>query len=328
MILGLFFIALFMGSTQAVSIYAPDQLVLIPGSYSSGNTKIDFSSFNILNVYLEYDTIIKVVDILDYPDVSKSLVRFRIVLDIISFPVTDPFANDLVYEYDYLIWEHNRTIAVPMYYIKITNGTTIVQASLMGENTFAGVSDLSNMKVTLSDGREFLWDDFIGISSLETEAVVLGNFIMEQWTMGSNLPSKEQNAISPEAAIGQKVDYGWYEGDVVETSTLTVGGTTHEIIKVHINQTESDPIPIGDDSTVIMHISESDFLYEAKTGLIAGFYQYNETGYAYARYIADEIKISESSTSGNTLTLPYDYLFGILGLGFMISLVLIHKMKK
>lgn len=315
--LGLLLIVLFMGSTQAVStsIYAPDQLALTPGSYSSGITVIDYSSMVYCGeMYIfEYETTFKVLEILDYPDISDKLVRFGVSHTILTFPYRESVVG-IVYDYDHFVWYHNRSIAIPLSYIKITNGTTVVEASLMDEVTFAGVSNLNNMVVTLSDGREFLWEDFLMVSSLEYEALNLRDYVMDCWSTESYLKWKEDCAISPESSIGQLIDYGWFHGEVVNTFTLIIGGETHEVLKVHIDSQE--------------YFSETEYLYEAKTGLLANFTQFIGTGIPFYYYIANDLHIAEPDDSGNTLTIPYDSLFSILGLGFMVSLVLIHKKKK
>ncbi|MHA1198567.1 MAG: hypothetical protein ACTSQF_04360 [Candidatus Heimdallarchaeaceae archaeon] len=327
--LGLLLIGLFLSSTHAVSTYAPDQLALTPGSYSSGFTSIDLSMGIDDRLFVEYDTTFKVLEILDFPDISNKLVRFGVSITLLTFPSSEYSVVGFVYDYEYLVWYHNRSIAVPMTYIKITNGTTVVKASLLGEDTFAEVSDLNNMVVTLSDGREFLWEDFVMVSSLEPEAVILGNYVMDRWNTEIYLRSIEQYAISPEASIGQFINYGWFNGEVVDSFALKIGGETHDVLKVHIDYQESALIWKEEYTTIstIIVIHESLYLYEAKTGLLANFTQFSETGYPFGHYIANDLHIAEPDDSGNTLTIPYDYLFSILGLGFMVSLALLKKRK-
>ena len=318
--LSFFLILMFVGSSRAVSTYAPDQLALTPGSYSKGLTFINIGlvSYN-ESLFIEYDTTFKVMDILDYPDVAKKLLLFDVSLTILNYPSNDYFSAGLVFEYEYLVWYHNRSIAVPMSYIKITNGSIYAEASLMEETTFAGVSDLNNMVVSLSDGREFLWQDFLSISALGTVAITLRDFLMTNWLTEIYFDRKEQYAISPEVSVGSLINYGWFDGEVVNIFSLNIGGKSYEVIKVHVDKSDSSPI----------QFDETEFLYESKIGLLANFTQFTETGEPYSQYTAQELYIDEPpDNKNNTITILYDYLFGILGLGFMVCWVYLFKQKK
>lgn len=326
---GFFLIFLFIGSTQAISDYASDQLALIPGSYTEGTTVMDLGNYASFS-YFEYDTIYKVVKFHQFPDVSKKIVEIGMKITITFSPPSDTVATGIIYEYSYLVWYHNRSKAVPLSYLKITNGSVVVQASLMSEETFQDISNLSNMVVKLEDGREVLWNVFVSMSALTELDLALQTTIREQWLSEAYLPSKEQYAISPEVAVEEIIDYSWFTGEVVGIISQEIGDQAYDIIKVHIDYTESQPIYIDDYTTRYYIMYESDFFYEAKTGMIAGFIQYNETGHPFYQFSVDKIHFGDSDNTdgGNTLTLHYDYLFSILGLGFMVSLALLIKTRR
>ena len=325
-LLAITLIVLFMYPTQAIVEYAPDQLAVIPGSYVSGATTLDLSVVLHPEFYVEYDTTIKIVEFVEYTDVEQKLVSIRLSYTIISYPESETYsAIGLQYDVDKLYWYHNRSTAIPVYYIKITNGSETVEANLMNEETFSDTSNLENMIIKLSDGREFNWITFLATSALEPIALTLRNMIIQEWEFSELINQKTDFCISPEANLGQKIDYGWFEGVVTDKSALSIEGDSTDTIKVHVDFTESPPIYSEYSMNMVIVQRESDYWYEAKTGLIVKFVQYNDTGYTIGQFIADEIQIGEN---GNTLTLPYDYLISIIGLSLMISLVIIHKKKK
>ena len=315
---------LFLGSTCALSNYSPNQLAITPHSYISGMMYYDLSSLFSSGDYIEYDISIKILDFPSYPDISNKLVRFGMYYALTSDSDSSFNYEGYQYEQEALIWYHNRAVAIPLTYMKITSGSIFAEATLKHKDTFSDASNLSNMIVTLTDGRQFLWDDLQSISSLDMidYSLVLG--VRSTWYSFS-LPQKFKYAISPESKIGEFVDYGWYNGSILEKTNLKIGSSNREILRVHIDPASSPVIYQDDGSTMRLSILESDFYYETKSGLIAGYKQYNETGYVYSEFIADEIYIAGFDTNK---TIPSDYLFSLLGLGFMISLVFCYKKKK
>ena len=88
-------------------------------------------------------------------------------------------------------------------------------------------------------------------------------------------------AISPQATIGQEIEYGLFNGTVVGFTEYYISETEYfEAIEVH-----HDEFPIDG----VNDYGESTLLYEKNTGIILHWLEYNATADKYYYYNATDV---------------------------------------
>ena len=298
--------------------YAPDQLELIKGSYVHG--RISVYSF-------EYDSTFTVQDIFKPSDVNKNLVQINRTYSVLSAPSEIGFITGMVFQRHHVIWEHNRSIAIPEAYYKITNGSYSVSFSLLDYDTFDQMNNINNSIIDLGDGRIVGWNELLLMSALRYEVLYLISYVTLDWEFFNYIPEKTQYAISPEAVINDTIDYGWYYGEIVSKIPVSINSRNYEALKCHVPRTSSPYVYIPEGSGRSRVIHDTDFFYDQKSGLLLKFQEYNETGHLIRYFEPDHYYLSYSD-GGNTFTISMNFLLIPLSLSFFGYMIYFIRRKR
>ncbi|NPD90190.1 MAG: hypothetical protein HGN29_15875 [Asgard group archaeon] len=186
-----------------------------------------------------------------------------------------------------LIMEDNRTVLLPasrfytetvedavLFFLNITDSMDIAEEDLIV--TYHGV----NYTLIDIDTESELYSNI----SIWYLSFVLGNAFELQ------LMPLTRYAISPQATIGQEIDYGTYTGEVMGFKEYEISETEkYEVIEVHHEEAVIMVDISGLGSPEPYTIGETTFFYEKQTGIVLHWIEYNSTADLYYYFNATKV---------------------------------------
>ena len=275
-VLVLLLITILLTSLNVRSDTAPNLLELTEGIYIFG----DVHTENITGTYE-----ISVDKIWHEPYTDEDIVD--LTLNVTDTPPYDhPFnvTNNAITSF---VFKDNRTVLFPAYYYSITvDNETII----FFFNITDTLEDLSEDDIIVTyHGENYTVLDLDPMSELYTNisywflSFMLGNAFMREY-----MPLIKY-AISPQATIGQEIDYGQYTGEVTGFKEYKISETErYEVIEVH-HEEEIVIIDIYGIDPFECIVGESTIQYEKQTGILLHWIEYNSTTDDYYYYNATKI---------------------------------------
>jgi hypothetical protein len=320
-------IIIFSSLSNSQASFAPDQLELIKGSYIHGRIFEDIYPYHDLRMIFDYDSRFTIQNIFKLADINKNLVQLNITYDIITAPDIVGITSGMIIQRHHIIWEDNRSIAIPGAYYKVTNGSYSVTLSLLEYDAFNQMSNLNNSIINLGDGRIVGWNELLQMSALRYEVLILISYVSTDWEFLKQVPYKTQHAISPLVNIGDQIDYGWFSGEIIGEDLIFFDSNNYNVFKCHVPYSESPPIFVTDNSYYIRIMYETDFFYDRKTGLILRFQIYNETGHLFGFFEPDTFYIPKNNDE-TVFTIPLNFIIIPICLSFLGYFVYNFRRKR
>lgn len=273
-ILACFFLVFFLSSLTVRSEVAPNLLELTEGICSKGEIYQDelWATLNFSIDRIWHD-----------PFFDEDIVE--ITRDVDHKPPYDPIVNVSKEIVTSLIINDNRSAFMPVvsHYVKSWDDTILV---------FINYTD------SLDFAEEDLLVTYNGItytySEMDPGHELYGNisFWVMSWGFGNMFEQQimpiTKYAISPQATIGQEIDYGQYTGEVMGFTTYDISETEYyEVIEVYHDEVVVIINMFGTDEPYT--IGECTLLYEKRTGLVLHWIEYNATLDEYYFYNATEV---------------------------------------
>lgn len=205
--------------------------------------------------------------------------------DFIHEPPYDPIVNVSREIATSLILKDNRTAILPVasYYVETVDYNITV---FLNYTIDLNITE-DDLMITYN-GTTYIFND-IDPGELFYDIV---SYWMMTWATANvfelQLMPLTKYAISPQATIGQEIEYGQYNGSVVGFTEYYISETEYfEVIEVHHDESiviinifgTDDPYTIG----------ESTLLYEKNTGIVVHWLEYNSTSDKYYYYNATEV---------------------------------------
>ena len=273
-ILACCFVAFFLSSLTVRSETAPNLLELTEGLSTKGDYYED-DVLGVLNFSVEkiwHDTFC-----------DEDIMEFS--RDLNFTPPYDPIVNVSSSKVTSLVIKDNRSVIIPAarYYIESGDDTIIVflnytdSLELDEEDLIITFNGINYTFFDLDPGLEFYSNiTYWAISFLLGNAAEL--YIMPL----------TKYAISPQATIGQEIEYGPYAGEVMAFTVYNISETEYfEVIEVHHNEVEIIYEMFETPQSQI--IGETTILYEKNTGIVLHWLEYNSTADIYYFYNATEV---------------------------------------
>ena len=273
-ILACFFVVFFLSSLTVRSETAPNLLELIEGISTKGEIYHD-EVWGTLNFSIDR--------IWHDPFFDEDIVE--LTRDIDFKPPYDPIVNVSKEIHTSLIINDNRSVYLPASSYYIESGDDTIRVFL-------------NYTDSLDLGEEDLLITYNGITytyiDIDPESELHSNisFWLFSWGVGNmfelQIMPLTKYAISPQATIGQEIEYGNYTGEVMGYSTYNISETEYyEVIEVHHDEVEVTINMFGYDENYTL--GECTLLYEKRTGIVLHWLEYNATLDKYYFYNATEV---------------------------------------
>ncbi len=213
-----------------------------------------------------------------------------------------------------LILKDNRTNALPTasYYVKTSTEECTIFIDLDQSVNFTE----EDLKATYN-GVTYT------VSELDINSQIFSDisFYLGAWAFGTiflieTMPITKY-IISPQATIGQEINYGLYNGEVIGYDVYSPDGTTeYDVIEVH-----HDEQNITYFGTQNLYIGESTYYYEKETGIVVFWMEDNPAGDDY-HFNATEITIPEQTEEGSAAVI------GALSAVIVATAVITYRRKK
>ncbi len=196
------------------------------------------------------------------------------------------------------IVEDNRTVLLPA----ISLYTETVEDAVL---VFLNITDLTNVQeedlIVTYHGVNYTYMDIDTMSQLYANV----SFFVLSFLLGNALELQlmplSRYAISPQATIGQEIDYGNYTGEVMGFKDFYISETEkYEVIEVH-HEEETVWVDFGGIPEPYI-LGETTFLYEKQTGIVMYWLEYNSSADIYYYFNATKVVgiapvVSEFTTS-------------------------------
>ncbi len=302
------------GLSSSEIIYAPNSIEANEGQYVKGTYR---HYTNMSEPYEDLEIILDVAYSIEkevtLSDISDKLIQISEFFNVTS--ITDPYVYNIHTEWkeSYLVWKETREIVIPLVEYDYFNGSVHYYASMFDYTTFADMCSLDNLVIFFDNGTSRLW------SQIDVESYTLENsydfchflsYISGAWELSTLFPERTMYVISPQAQVGQTVDFGWYNGTILDENSVVIGSESYSAKHCYFPQWEihynDDPMNWG------IGLFEHDIYYHSDTGLILQF-NYSDT-YLKGSFIPYEFFIPKN----NTYTLPVEtfvILIGIISVG-------------
>ncbi len=273
-ILACFFVVFFLSSLTVRSETAPNLLELTEGISTVGeiyhNEVSGSVNFSIDRIWHD-------------PFLDEDILEMS--RDFVHDPPYDPIFNISKEIVRSVVINDNRSVIIPAirYYIE------------SGDET---IDFYFNYTDSLDIGEEDIFVTYNGAtynySEIDPASELYTNITdwMFNWMVGNafelQLMPQTKYAISPQATIGQEIEYGPYTGEVIGFATYNISETEYyEVIEVHHDEEVVIINMFGSDQPYT--IGESTLLYEKRTGIILHWLEYNVTADKYYFYNATEV---------------------------------------
>ena len=233
----------------------------------------------------------EIEDIWRFKDIREEVIQFKeIYLKVhTNHEMTD---CGTYYHWTRLIWKNNGTYAIHTAQLIAEHGGFAcerynITISLLDYNKYETMSDKLNAVITFKNGSQALLRDYV--QNIDWYSMSGGYetylFLNKSWTFYS--PPIVPYIISPDVDIGQKIDTGFYKGEVTNFTKNNDTSTQYDVIEVNYPSIKIKNL----DETLIF--SSRTRYYERKTGLMVKEYFVNEsTGESYL-FQPEKIKIVE-----------------------------------
>ena len=273
-ILTCFFVVFLLSSLTVRSETAPNLLELTEGIVIIGDTHQEglFGTANFSVDKIWYDPFFDE----DIVEISRGLVQD---------PPYDPILNVSSQQIKSLVVKDNRTVYIPAISYDIKSGDDFI-------SIFVNYTD--DLNVTVNDlmvtynGITYVYNEMDPYSAVYENV----SFWMMSWAVGNvfelQLMPLLRYAISPQATIGQEIEYGKFTGEVMGFTEYYISETEYfEVIEVHHNEEIVIINLFGSDQPYVF--GDTTLLYEKNTGIILHWLEYNSTSYEYYYYNATEV---------------------------------------
>lgn len=273
-ILTCFFVVFLLSSLTVRSEIAPNLLELTEGTVIIGeiyqNDVLGELNFSIDRIWHD-------------PFLDEDMVEFT--RDFIHTPPYDPIVNVKREIVTSLVVNDNRTVFLPVssYYVE-----TIDYNMTIFLNYTTDLNVIEDDLMVTYNGTTYIYNDIDPGEPFYDNV----SYWMLTWAIANvfelQLMPLTKYAISPQATIGQEIEYGQYNGSVVGFTEYYISETEYfEVIEVHHDESiviinifgTDDPYTIG----------ESTLLYEKNTGIVVHWLEYNSTSDKYYYYNATEV---------------------------------------
>ena len=181
----------------------------------------------------------------------------------------------------------NRSVLIPAYYSSTVsvNGTIIFFFNITGSLDI-GQEDL----IVTYEGENYTVEDIDPMSELYANISIWYLSFLVGNSFEYVIMPLTRYAISPQATIGQEIDYGNYTGEVVGFTDYEISETeTYEVIEVHHEEVNLTVNLFGTPENYT--IGETTFLYEKQTGIVLHWVEYNSTTDEYYFFNATKVVI-------------------------------------
>jgi len=292
-ILTCFFLLFLLSSLTVRSETAPNLLELTEGLSTKGDYYYD-DILGVLNISVDkiwHDTFFD-EDIVDFSRILNVTPPYEPIYNISYSTITSTVIKD------------NRSAFIPAvnYYIESGDDTIRVFLNYTDalefdeEDLIVTYNGINYTYFDLDPGLEFYFNITFWVTSF-----LLGN-AYESFVMPLT-----KYAISPQATIGQEIEYGPYIGEVMSFTVYNISETEYfEVIEVHHNEVEVIFEMLGTPQSQIF--GETTLFYEKNTGIVLHWIEYNSTADIYYFYNATEV------TGITPLTIVPEYSVPVIAL--------------
>ena len=331
-IFAFFLLASFNNLNLSRGIVVSNQLELLTGSYVEG--RLLYSNSTVSDLHVSFPTI-KIKDIFTTTDVSFEFVHIAYKQEMIP-GINHPAIGDEMdfLEMNHLIFTHNRTTFLPAARLVMGNSTYYSEASILGYDSIADLTNLNNTKITINEDS-YIWGDVSPVDPFYDDLVnIMFSFVMINsgwkeyytWTL---------LGISPSANVSDQINYFDTYNYVPELGTV--------IDKPHI-PTSSGP----SFNTTHVHYEynsvfgfwdapEIEAYYEAKTGMLIRLIETD--GIEKYEFLPDVVHIEipktnetdgengDDTDNGNTFTIDFSIPGVTLGISALCTLIILRRRK-
>lgn len=205
--------------------------------------------------------------------------------DFIHTPPYDPVVNVSREIVTSLVVNDNRTVLLPAasYYVEYDD-----------ENITVFLDYTDDLNITEDDLKVTYNGTTYTYYEIDPESQLYSNvsYWVFTWAIGNafelQMMPLTNYAISPQATIGQEIEYGQYNGSVVGFTEYYISETEYfDAIEVHHDEVIVIINIFGTDEPYT--IGEATLLYEKNTGIILHWLEYNSTADKYYYYNATEV---------------------------------------
>lgn len=320
----LFSIFLFPNLDASSISIAPNTLEVDIGQYVKGNYRLfvnmtdDFPDFEMI-----MGVTIKIENEFSLSDVSEDLIQISIFYDVISTNDTYAYNADTQWTESYLVWKKTREIVIPVAEYDYINGSVHYYASMLDYTTFTEMNSLENLVISFDNGTSILWSE-LDFNLIEPEDnydfYMFVAFIYRIWLNKREFTERTMLAISPQTQVGQIVDHGWYNGTILDETTVEIDSKIYSVKHSYLPHTmayyNNDPMSGG------IGMFEHDIYYHSETGLILQF------NYSDDSIDGSFVPYEFHSPNNNTITLNIESLLVLVGLTTIGTAYYVRKKKK
>ena len=204
----------------------------------------------------------------------------------------------------------NRTVFMPIQKFSVKSGGDNITVFVDISESLNTTID-NNLKVTLN-GVTYLFSEIDTESPLYSEIEIWVILWFLGYIFDLFVSPLTKYAISPQAAVGQNIDYGQYQGEVIGYTEYFINEKEYfEVIEVHHDEVIVNINFFGE---IIPHtIGETTLLYEKSSGIILSSLEYNSTSEEYYYFNATNISgIKPAKTSFSIVIAWSTILIGVL----------------
>lgn len=296
-------------SDLSKGVVAPDQLKLSPDSYVKGRFLLTNSTHSDLHLA---DMTIYVDKIWNTTDTYENIIQITITMEPVIEEGNPLGIDDIdIFEYTSWIFEHNRTTLLPGARIYIGNSTWAIAASVLHHTAIWGIQDdYVDVNVTY-EGSTYIYGDVDPLDPIYSDlSGIMFIYAIFNALLLSYFPYTIL-AISPEANVGDTINYYPSDGPVDAIIPITVGTKSYDTFKVDY----VDTMVFGLDEA-----ADNNIFYETKTGLLVRAIEDDVVDNEKREFAPTEIKIK-------TGLIPYSFVGVIVSL-MAIGLLVIYRKKK
>lgn len=220
-----------------------------------------------------------------------------------------------------LIVKDNRTVYLPFvsYYVETIDYNITI---FLNYTTDLNMTE-DDLMVTYN-GTTYIFND------IDPGALIYANvsYWFMTWAIGNafelDLMPLTKYAISPQATIGQEIEFGNYTGEVMGFKEYYISETEYfEVIEVYHNETVVNIDIFGTDDPYT--IGETTLLYEKNTGIVLHWLEYNSSADKYYYYNATEV------IGLNPIVIPefaVPFIVAISSILIAIPILIVRRKKK
>jgi len=304
---------------------APNNLEIIIGQYVKGDYRyfVDFSAEPDLEILSNWT--ICVEKEVNLTDIDENLLLISWLFNISSVANSYNYNPGQEWKETYLVNKTSRELVIPIAEYDYRNGTVHFKASMLDYSEFAKIRNFANLVISFDNGSTKLWTEinrFDFTSENNYDFNVFLTKLHKKWYDFSCFPERTMYAISPDTNIGQVVDYGWYNGTIIEEKAMIIDSKNLIAKRCHVPRTtvyvNNDPNKYGIGKV------EHDLYYDSETGFILKLnFSYSGTE---GLFLATEFYIPIP----NTETTPFQTKFipvMISSLTLILSVFVMKRLK-